>query len=302
MTDSLGDRSARPLVLGVFWLVVLSAWAVGQQEVTDPVAERLRAVRAMYKANSWPKGALRAGLPVGSLEIDGWKGGALRSDAGHVTRRFTADKHRKANGRAKAPAFLVESLVANTVELAHAQLVTWLASIQSPVPASRSRDRAVDVGEVGFVGTSGAGINTIAWIAFVRGNVAVRLSNCDPRTHPDLEMGSVARAIDKEIAAPLAPGTKIPLPTISRLACEKKRAVAGDVLPIEVEVVDPMGGTPHLQWVVGGPGQGYVEQDADGVWQLHTTGPGVITLSLEVTGSTGTFVVSKTELSVSDDF
>jgi hypothetical protein len=28
----------------------------------------------------------------------------------------------------------------------------------------------------------------------------------------------------------------------------------------------------------------------------------VITLSLEVTGSTGTFVVSKTELSVSDDF
>ncbi len=89
------------------------------------------------------------------------------------------------------------------------------------------------------------------------------------------------------------------LPTISRLAFEKTRAVAGDVLPIEVEVVDPMGGTPHFQWVVGGPGQGYVEQDADGVWQLHTTGPGVITLSLEVTGSTGTFVVSKTELSVS---
>ena len=56
--------------------------------------------------------------------------------------------------------------------------------------------------------------------------------------------------------------------------------------------------TPHL--IVGGPGQGYVEANANGVLELHTTGAGAITLTLELTGSTGTFVRRSVDIAVSD--
>ena len=77
--------------------------------------------------------------------------------------------------------------------------------------------------------------------------------------------------------------------------------MAGDVIRLDVQVVDAGGGTPHLQWVVGGPGQGYVEKKDDGAWYLHTTAPGKIRLTLEVTASTGTFATKSIDLSVDDD-
>ena len=77
--------------------------------------------------------------------------------------------------------------------------------------------------------------------------------------------------------------------------------VAGNIVRLDVRVVDPGTGVPHLQWVVGGSGQGYVEKKDDGAWYLHTTAPGQITMTLEVTASTGTFVRKSIELSVDHD-
>jgi hypothetical protein len=73
---------------------------------------------------------------------------------------------------------------------------------------------------------------------------------------------------------------------------------AGDVVRVDFRVIDPAGGTPYLEWVVSGPGQGYVEQHEDGGWYLHTTAAGKIELALEVTGSTGTFARETIELAV----
>src|SRR2546428_7704623 len=55
----------------------------------EQAQERLRSVRAQYQAEKWPKGVLRDGFPLGSLELDGWQGGALQSDSGHMKRKFT---------------------------------------------------------------------------------------------------------------------------------------------------------------------------------------------------------------------
>ena len=48
------------------------------------------------------------------------------------------------------------------------------------------------------------------------------------------------------------------------------------------------------------PVRGYVEQRPDG-WYLFTTGPGEVTLTMEVTASTGTYAERSIELEVADD-
>ena len=264
----------------------------------DLAAARLEAVRAQYRADEWPKGATRDGFPLAAFVLEGWRGSAFRSDAGHLKRVF-----RRTEKSEVRSGFLIESFVAENAQAAHKVLLTWLAERQAPTAAEAARDRDIDVGDVGFLAVSQGDNPTLLWIAFVRGNVAVRVANVNARVQPKLDLATISGKIDATISErkALPAGATPPRATISKLVSAKRKATAGDVIRLDAQVVDPGGGTPHLQWVVGGAGQGYVEKQDDGAWYLFTTGSGKITLILEVTASTGTFTTKSIELSVGDD-
>ena len=286
-----GGRLA-PIALCLMALPALAQSAVQQSDLAQ---QHEAEVRDRYEAASWPRGELRSGL-ANELGLTGWTSEGLQSDQGYLTRSFRRPD-------AAVASFVLETHVTDTVDAAQAQLVTWLAGLQSTARMPAARELGLEVGDVGFVGRSGAAPRAISWIAFTRGNVAVRVSAFDPRREPNLELGPVARSVDRAILAaePLAAGAQVPRPEVAMFVSERSSVVAGEKLRLDLTVVDPAGGEPHLQWTVGGPGQGYVERGEDGAHYLHTTGPGAITLTLEVTGSTGTFAKRAMEIAVADD-
>jgi hypothetical protein len=291
---------ALKVLLGALLAVAASAQSSAPRsdvERSSLEQQHFARTRLVYGQTSWPRSAARAGL-ANELALAGFRSGALDSDQGRLTREF---RHTDATD---APAaFVLESRVADSVEAAQELLIEWLAGLQSPARAPDAAEVGLTFGDVAFVGRSGAGPGVLSWIAFVRGNVAVRVSACDPKREPGLDLPSIAAAVDQAVASAAALETgRVPArPVIASLALPTASAVAGAVLPVDVTVADPAGGTPHLQWVVGGPGQGYVERSRDGQWRLHTTGPGPITLALEVTGSTGTWMRREIALDVLDD-
>jgi len=253
--------------------------------------------RARYAQPAWTRGVVRAGLD-NDLELAGWSAGPLQSDRGLLTRSF-----HKAGDEKASPSFVLETCVEDSVDAAQEQLVVWLAGLQSPQRMPSLAEIGLAVGDAGFAGRAGAGPEALAWIAFVRGNVAVRVSACDAPREPGLDLGALATAVDLAIrhAPVLETGLAPAKPRIEALSLPRATAIAGMALRLDVAIADPAFGKPHLEWVVGGPGQGYVEQAADGSWQLHTTGPGAISLALEVTGSTGTWARHEIALNVLDD-
>jgi len=271
-----------------------------QQHVDVPPSLALRhriEVAASYGLSAWPRGAARNGLATDTL-VPGWSAGALQAERGLVQRTF-----RRAGEAQAAPSFVLETCVEDSAELADGRLVDWLAGLQSVEAAPSLATLGLALGDTGFAGRSGAGADTLAWIAFVRGNVYVRVSACDPVREPALDLGAIAAVLDQAVrAAPeLEAGGAPPRPRIESLALARASVVAGTAVRVDVSVTDPAGGTPHLEWTVGGPGQGYVERAKDGSWQLHTTGPGAITLILEATASTGTWARFESHLDVLDD-
>lgn len=254
--------------------------------------------RARYGHAAWTRGAVRGGL-ANELVLPAWTAVDLEASEGLVTRSF-----RRADAAGAPPSFVIESRVADTAEEAHEALVTWLAGVQSAQTMPSLAELGLPLGDAGFAGRSGAGPAALAWIAFVRGNVAVRVSACDPVREPALDLGAVASTTDQAIlAAPALEGAVVrPVrPVIARLSATRATVVAGEVVRIELAIDDPARGIPHIGWTVGGPGQGYVERGADGTWELHTTGPGALTLVLEATGSTGTWTRGELRLDVLDD-
>jgi hypothetical protein len=113
----------------------------------------------------------------------------------------------------------------------------------------------------------------------------------------------VAAGVDAAIVArhTLAVGAVPPRPEITALAVANRDVVAGEIVALDVGVLDPASGEAHLEWIVGGPGQGYVEKSASGTYELHTTGPGAMVLTFEATASTGTIARRSVELTVQDD-
>jgi len=284
-----------------------TSWAQGEQATDKETPsqtsaeqgelERLHfaAVRERYASAQWTRGPLRAGL-ANRPELPGWSPEAMQSDRGLLTRSY-----RRAS--AKSPSFVLETYVAETVEASHDTLVTWLAGLQSLQTMPAARDLGIDVGDVGFVGRSGAGPRAIAWIAFVRGNIAVRISAFDARREPKLDLAGLVRRLDAEILKqkPLAEGAALLRPSIAQLIAERSSAIAGEALQLDFDLADPDEAQAHLEWVVGGPGQGYVERGADGIWRLHTTGPGAIHLTLQATNSLGGYAERSLDLTVADD-
>jgi len=285
--------------------LVLSALALASTSAAQRAVERselelqhVARTRVRYGHAAWPSGAPRAGL-ANALALSGFTAGPLASAEGLVTRELF-----HAGSLADAPASAVlETRVADTVADARELLIEWLAGLQSATPAPPASEVGLAIGDVAYVGRAGAGPNALAWIAFVRGNVAVRVSACDPVREPALDLGALATEVDQAIGrAPALETGRLPArPLIATLAASPTSVVAGTAVILEVSVADPAGGAPHLQWVVGGPGQGYVELGRDGVLRLHTTGSGAIALALEVTGSTGTWTRREIALDVLDD-
>ncbi len=265
--------------LGAALLLTSTAVAQGTYE------EHVVRVREAYGVAAWPAAIPRDGLPVAGLELPGLRGGVVQSEGAFVTRDFY-DADSPAGAR---PLLHLEARVCDDVEAARDVLVSWLAHLSSPELAPEDGAFGVELGQAGYVGPSGAADKAVSWVAFVRGNVAVRLLNVDLFRTPQLDVVGAARAIDAVIAArpALAKGALPPNPEIARLAPASTSVVAGAAPRLDVVVADPRGGVATLQWRVGGSGQGYVERRKDG-WHLFTTGPGEVDVTLIAISSIGT--------------
>lgn len=281
-----------PAILAVFFCALPAAAA--QQPRSELERQHLERTRARYAMPSWARGAVRAGLPI-ALALPGWEAEPLHARAGMLTRAF-----RRADEPEAAPAFVIESRVAGDAAAAHDALLDWLAGVSSDQTMPSARAFGCEAGDVAFAGPAAAAATAPAWIAFVRGNVAVRLCRAGAG---EADLAALAAAVDRAILATpaLERGAAPALPRILALEPGRAAAVAGERIPLRVEVRDPQGGTPHLEWILGGTGSGYVERDADGAWILHTTGPGELTVTLEVTGSLGAFARAAVTLQLADD-
>lgn len=299
-------RTSAPLPVSValaLFAVTLGAGPLNSQS-TQEAHERsaleqahLARTRQRFGHALWIKGPTHAGLPL-ELPLEGWVGGQLQSVRGRLTRLYAP----AAAPNAPAP-LLVESFVADSSAAAHEQLVEWLAGAQSPERILAARELALDVGDVAFTTRPRASDAPLTWVAFVRGNVAVQvrwLSTADG-VRPDLR--ELSQRIDQAVLkAPLLEAGAAPAkPQVRGLSLSQSLARAGQVLDLTFDVLDPAGGAPHLEWVIAGTGQGYVERSDAGVWQFHSTGPGEVKLTLEVTSSLGTFASAEVALTLTDD-
>jgi len=282
----------------VLWLLATVARAQESVPVRSDLERAHRAaVEQRYARAAWPQGAARAGLPT-AAEVEGFAPEAPVAEDGLLVRTWRFSDERR-GGPLGTPAFVTETRVADDVAGAQETLLDWLAGVQSTARMPSVAEAGLTTGDTGFVGRSGARPGALAWIAFVRGNVAVRVAASDLGATPGLELGAVAVALDRAIlgTAVLEVGRKPVRPALERLEVAAT-AVAGTRLPLTLAGLEP---GAHLQWRVGGSGLGYVERAPDGGWVLHPTGPGRMSVELEVIGALGTVTRRAVELSVADD-
>ncbi len=282
-------------LLGGVTLLALTSLSAAQQG--DPVHDQqLQRARKIYDVESWPIGARHAGYDLQRLSLPGHVGEAVEGSDGRVTRRFRDAESREL-------AFHVELEVHETAREAHEVLLGWIASVSADklVPTGLQLDLAA--GDRSYVGPSRVAEDRPLWFAFVRGNLAVRLTAHDPREGSAPALVDFARRIDDAFRAQevLPAGVPLPRPKIEAFRCPQDECLEGTVLQLDLDVVDPAGRQFRPRFIIGGPGQGYVERGSDGRWRLFTTGPGEITLAVEVMGSTGTFTRSQQTLLVLDD-
>lgn len=253
-------------------------------------------IERTYARAAWPVGTLRAGLPL-AAPLAGFAAGPVVVEDELLVRTF-AFAEPELGGPVGSSAFVLESRVTDSLAAAQEQLVDWLSGLQSTARMPSLGELGLAVGDAGFAGRSGARPGGLAWIAFVRGNVAVRVAAFDLTATPDLELAPVAAALDRAVlgARTLAAGERPLRPALARLDVAR-RAVAGTRLALDLEA-DP---AALLSWRVGGSGQGYVERGADGRWWLHPTGPGPLTVTLEAVSALGTVARRSVELAVEDD-
>lgn len=271
-------RSVAARVAGLSIILLLALAAVATAQQTPGLAgQRLADAAQRYNASSWPAGPVRAGLPVLDLTLDGYSGGAVDfSPQAPAIRRYADETG--------VDRFLVEVSVRETAAGARTVLLEYLASVSSSRLVPTAASLGILVGDTGYVGR--APEKRISWIAFLRGNVAVRVACLDPRSDPHPEMARIASAVDRLILdQPVQPaGEKAGRIAVTSLSASRQDCRAGDIVPLEVILSRS---PAALRWVVGGPGQGYVEQDPSGAWQLHTTKDGAIDLACHVLGPDG---------------
>jgi len=282
----------------LFTFVLLVAVASAQEgpRRSDLELRHRGEIERTYARAAWPVGSLRAGLPL-EAPLTGFAAGPVVVEGELLVRTF-AFAAPELGGPAGESAFVLESRVADSLGEAQEELVGWLSGLQSAQRMPSLGELGLQIGDAGFAGRSGARAGGLAWIAFVRGNVAVRLSAFDLTATPALELAPVAAALDRAILGTrtLAVGEKPLRPALARLDVAR-RAVAGTRLPLDLEA-DP---AALLSWHVGASGQGYVERGGDGRWWLHPTGPGPLRVTLAAVSALGTVARRSVELTVDDD-
>ncbi|MDA1259414.1 MAG: hypothetical protein O3A20_02205, partial [Planctomycetota bacterium] len=180
----------------LFITILLAAAPAAAQQAreTSPLELQHRAqISTRYAQATWPVGAARQGLP-NALTLPGWTADPLQSADGRLTRSF-----RRAGEKDAAPAFVIESWVADDARAAQEALVDWLAGLQSDQRMPSVHELGILAGDAGFAGPSGASTRAFAWIAYVRGNVAVRVTASSGRAAAELNLAEIARAVDQAI-------------------------------------------------------------------------------------------------------
>jgi hypothetical protein len=272
-------------------LLALVASAQEQQQPAPPAprspaevrAALLRATAERYAAASWATGARRVGLALGAIELRGYRGGDVECNGALPLQRRFAD----ASGEARV---LLEVLVGERVADAREQLLGWLANVSRPGLVPASAGEGIPVGDAAFVGWSKPAERRIAWLAFVRDNVAVRVVCLDPRVDPHPDLAAIAQQVDAAIGREaLAGEAALPRPRIARFAAARARCRAGDDVALELAVTDADDGAaaPALRFDVDGAGQGHVDTDERGQHRLRTTGAGAVTVRVTALGARG---------------
>jgi hypothetical protein len=265
------------VVLGSLLGAVVSAQdAQGPKAVGDAM---LQAAAKRYESAAWPRGGVRAGLDLPAIALPGLTGGACERLGNGPVQRFFAD----ADGVSRV---LVEVHVGDDVDTAQRHLLHWLAYVSSPGLVPSAAGAGIPLGDTGFVGWSKPAEQRIAWLAFVRDNVAVRVVCLDPSANPHPGMAACAQLVDAAISREaLLPPKELPKrPDVTQFRAERTQCRAGDQVPLLVAVGNAAG-VPVLRFEFDGPGQGYVEGDGKGGHVLRTTGPGLLTVRLVATGA-----------------
>jgi hypothetical protein len=248
---------------------------------TPAVDPTLELARSKYKPEEWPMGERRDGFVLEDVELPGLVGGPTEFAGGEVQRTF-AD----AQGKER---LLVEMTVYDQVADAHAALLRHVAYVQSTKTLATTASKGFRAGDVGYVAMGGKAGDKLAWIAFVFGNVEFRVLNLEPDAAGAADLKSAVERIAARIAAApkLADSQHVSAPVVKSFSAERSSFPAGTVVLLDLAADDPTGRAPRFDFVVGSPGQGYVEQDEQGRWRFHSTGPGRSTLTLLVLGRNG---------------
>jgi len=277
--------------------LVAAALFAGSSPAQDGAAPKnplLEQSAARYGMAEWPQGARRAGFALGEIDLPGLTGKAVEFHAGGVSRRF---EDAKGVGRV-----LVELAVNETVAESHAALLTHIAYVQSTKTLPTAAERSIRAGDVGYIGYGGKDGSKIAWLAFVVGNLEFRVQDLGPDADGAVDVRPIVERISaRALALPaLAAGAALPRPAIEKFAAEANEVKGGESLVLDLAARDVDGKPAALGFVVGGEkqGQGYVEQDEQGRWRFHATGPGRLTLTLEARSRLGTTSAKAIELTV----
>lgn len=271
------------------WFAVAASNGLRAQDAPVPgpaahVDVTLAAAQAKYDAAHWPQGERRGGLVLADIELPGLTGGEVVFSASGVSRRY-ADS-------AATPRVLVELAVSDTIKEAHAELLRHIAYVQSTKTLPTAAARGIRAGDLGYIGYGGKDGSKIAWLAFVVGNLELRVSNLAPDAEGAVDVKPLVELIAaRALAQPvLAADVPLPRPTITRFVADERRVAAGSSLLLDVVAVDPTGKPADLDFIVGGSdqGQGYVEQDDQARWRFYATGIGRTTLTVKVLGRNGT--------------
>ena len=289
------------LVLGL----ALVGGTAGAQRSSDPGNRstpngedpQIAAARARYDAAHWPAGPRRAGCDLERLTIAGLEGSRLEFSPaeGKVTRRY-----RDAGG---GTVLLVELRVRESAEAAHRDLLEHIAFVQSVKLLPRTAERGIEAGDVGFVGHAGVRQDRIAWIAFVEGNVACRVLAFDPSADSPADVHGAAERLSESIRSgpSLSDDAPLPKPVIGHALALSASCRAGEAVVLDVAALEPSGRPAAVRFEVTGEGQGYVERDARGRIQLHTTAPGNVIVLVHACGNLGTFASAQIEVDVTRD-
>lgn len=252
---------------------------------------RITRTKLRYQFATWaPAQAEYDGVRLGELELPGLKVVGTEYEPGLPIQQRFAD----ADGVQRVA---INWTIADTPKDARHELLGYLTAVNSPNNMPSTHAEGVEAGEVGYIGYSRD--QRISWIAFNRGNVTVRINCMDPAANPHPQMGRIAEAVDQLIQLQPERSDERPLskPIVERFATSRSDCEAGQWIELQLQAQN----VGHVQFWVGGTGQGYVSK-RDGKWMMRTTGPGALEVKAQVWSANGYFSESAIcDVSVRDD-